>query len=184
MRGERGAPVFAALAAAVDVRAGAEVDVVDGEPGDLGDAQPGLGGEDEQGVVAAAVPVPSVGRGEEGVELGRGEVADDGGHCPLGLDGEDPADQGHLLRGPEGGVAEQRVDGRQPVVAGGGAVAAACLQVGEERADGDGVQVGELELGGLLAGLLLDVAEQQPERVTVGRDRVRGGCRAGSSACR
>ena len=54
--GERGGPVLAALAVAADVRAGAEVDVVAGQAGELGDPQSGLDGEQEQGVVAAAVP--------------------------------------------------------------------------------------------------------------------------------
>ena len=37
------------------------------------------------------------------------------------------------------------------------------------------VEVVPVERGGLLAGVLLDEAEQQPERVAVGRDRPRAG---------
>ena len=173
--GQRGAAVLAALAAAVDVRSGAEVGVMDGEAGDLGDPQPGLGCQDEERVVTAAVPGRLVGRGEDRVELGGGEVADDGGGGALGLDGQHAADGVHLVGCLQGGVAEQGVDGGQPVVAGGGAVAPGRLQVSEERADGNGVQVGQVELGGLLAGLVVDVAEEQPQGVAVGRDRVRGG---------
>ena len=52
---------------------------LNGESGQFGDPQPGLGGEDEQGVVAAAVPGGAVGGGEQRVELAGGQVADDVG---------------------------------------------------------------------------------------------------------
>ncbi len=47
--------------------------------------------------------------------------------------------------------------------------AAGWLQLLQECADGGGVQVGQVELGGQLAGLLVEVAEQQRECVSVGR---------------
>ena len=56
LAGERGGPVLAALAVAADVRPGAEVDVLPLQAGELGDPQSGLDAEQEQGVVAAAVP--------------------------------------------------------------------------------------------------------------------------------
>ena len=69
--GEGGGPVLAALAVAADVRAGAEVDVLAVEAGELGDPQAGLDVEQEQGVVAAAVPGLAVRGGEQGVDLAR-----------------------------------------------------------------------------------------------------------------
>ena len=66
---------FAALAVAADVGAGAEVDVVAGQRGQFGDAQPGLDGQREQGVVASAGPGVAVGRGQQRVDLRRGEEA-------------------------------------------------------------------------------------------------------------
>ena len=77
LAGQRCCPVFAALAVAADVRAGAEVRVLAGEAGELRYPQAGLDGEQEQGVVAAAVPGPPVGGGEQRVGLLGGEVADD-----------------------------------------------------------------------------------------------------------
>ena len=71
LAGERGCPVFAAFAVAADVRAGAEVDVLAGEAGELGYPQPGLDGEQEQGVVAAAVPGLPVWGGEQRVGSSR-----------------------------------------------------------------------------------------------------------------
>ena len=103
--------VFAALAVAVGVRAGAEVDVVHGEGGELGDAQPGLRGEYQRGMVAAAVPGGAVGSGQERVEFAAGEEADDRGGGPLGLDRQDAGDQGCVLGGAQAGVTEQRADG-------------------------------------------------------------------------
>lgn len=54
--GQRRAPLFPALSRAPDVGAGAETDVGGGERSELGYPQPGLGGEQDEGVVAAAVP--------------------------------------------------------------------------------------------------------------------------------
>src|SRR5262249_56414761 len=79
----------------------------------------------------------------------------------------------------QAGVAEQGADGGQPRVAGGGAVPAGCFQLVEEGADGGGVQVGQVQLGGQLAGLLVDVAQQQGEGVAVGGDGVRAGAALG-----
>jgi hypothetical protein len=73
------------------------VDVVHGEPGQFGDAQPGLGGEDQQGVVAAAVPGGPVGGGEQRAEFAAGQEADDRGRGAFGLDRQDAADQGRVL---------------------------------------------------------------------------------------
>ena len=81
---------FAALAVAADVRAGAEVDVGAGQRGEFGGAQPGLDGEQQQGVVAAAGPGVAVGGGEQRVDLGLGEVGDDGAVEAFGRDRQDP----------------------------------------------------------------------------------------------
>ena len=48
------------------------------QAGELGDPQAGLDGEQEQGVVAAAVPGRAVGAASSASVSARGEVADDG----------------------------------------------------------------------------------------------------------
>ena len=73
------------------------------------------------------------------------------------------------------GEPEERVDRRQPGVAGAGAVAALVFEVVEERGDQRRVEVLELERRRRLAGLLLGEGEQQPEGVAIGGDRVRAG---------
>ena len=148
--GERGCPVFPALAVAADVGPGPEVDVLPVQAGELGDPQPGLDGEQEQGPVASAVPAPAVGCGDEGVGLLGGQVADDRALAPSWRDGQDLADDGGVLGCLRGRVLEQRVDRGQAGVAGGAAVAPLLFQVVEEPADQGGVEVGEAELGGLL----------------------------------
>jgi len=55
----------------------------------------------------------------------------------------------------QGGVAVERVDRRQPGVAGPRAVASVFFEVFEERADQRRVEVVEVQLEGLLAGLLV-----------------------------
>jgi hypothetical protein len=49
------------------------------------------------------------------------------------------------------------------------------FEILEERADEHRVEIRQLELGGRLAALPMHEAEQQPERVAVGGDRVRTG---------
>lgn len=137
----------------------AKVDVGDGEAGEFGDPQPGLGGHQEERVVAAAVPGREVGRGQEGFDLGPGQEADGGVIVSFGWDGEHPGDQRGVLGDLERGVAEQRADGRQPGVAGSDAVASRGFQVLEEPADQRGVQVGEVQPAGELAGALAGIAE-------------------------
>jgi hypothetical protein len=71
------------------------------------------------------------------------------------------------------------VDRRQPGVAGPGAVAPFGLEVLEERADQRCVEVSEVQLAGLFAGLLLGEAQQQPERGAVGGHRPGAGVALG-----
>ena len=71
--------------------------------------------------------------------------------------------------------SEQRVDRGQAGVAGGAAVAPLLFKVMQELADERGVQVGEAELAGRLAGLGLGEGEQEPAGVAVGGDGVRAG---------
>ena len=81
-------------------------------------------------------------------------------------------------------VAEEGADGGQPGVAGAGAVVALVFEVVEEGADQRGVQVGEVELGGLLAGPVAHEAQQQAPGVPVGGDGVRAGVALADQPCR
>ena len=60
-------------------------------------------------------------------------------------------------------------------VAGGDGASSILLEVVEKTADEHRVEIREVELGGLLAGLRLDVGKEQLEGVTVGVDGVRAG---------
>ena len=164
-----------AFSCAVDVRPGLDPDVCAGQAGELGDPQAGLDGEGEHGVVAPAGAGGLVAGGQERVGLVRGEVGDVGAVAALAGDGQDPLDQRPVLGMAQGRVGEQRVDRRQPGVAGPDAVAAVVLQVLQERGDRRGVEVGQAERARRLPRAGGGKAEQQPERVTVGGDRGRAG---------
>ena len=84
-----------------------------------------------------------------------------------------------MLGVPGGRVAEQGVDGGEPLAAGPAGVVPLVLEHGQEAADRRGADVGEVEVGRPGAGLLPDPREQQPERVAVGRDGVRAGAALG-----
>jgi hypothetical protein len=60
---------------------------------------------------------------------------------------------------PDGGVPVEGVDRCQPRVAGADGIAAVLLEVGEERSDHRRVEVGDVQLAGLLAGLPLGEAQ-------------------------
>ena len=82
------------------------------------------------------------------------------------------------------GVLERRepvegVDRPEAGVAGSRAVAPVFFEVLEERADQRRVEIVDVQLERLLAGLLLGEAQQQPERVAVGGDRFRAGVALG-----
>jgi hypothetical protein len=111
-RSQRGDAVFAALAVAGDVGAGAEADIPAGQGGELGGPQPGLGCEQDPGVVAAAGAGGPVWGGEQGLGLGAGEERDDCLIGPLGQDGQYPGDVGGVLGVAQGCVAEQ--EGSRP----------------------------------------------------------------------
>src|SRR5439155_7706727 len=87
-RGERGDPLFAAFAAAVQVSTWSEVDVAAAQADEFGHAQPALRGDGDQGVVPPAEPAGSVRGREECVGLAAGEVVDQGSVVLLGGDGE------------------------------------------------------------------------------------------------
>ena len=106
-------------------------------------------------MVAAAEPAVAVGRLKQRLDLRGAQVGDDVALVALGRDRGHSGDRGGVL-----GVAQcrepvERVDRRKSRVAGSGAVAPLCFEVGEERADQWGVEVVEVQLERLLAGLLL-----------------------------
>ena len=84
-----------------------------------------------------------------------------------------PRDRLRVLGMSERGVAVERVDRPEPRVAGPGTVAPILFEMLEERADQRRVEIVDVELERLLAGLVVREGEQQPERVAVGGDRVR-----------
>jgi hypothetical protein len=73
----------------------------------------------------------------------------------------------------ERGETVERVDRAEAGVAGAGAVAAVAFEVDEEGADQCRVEVIDVQLERLLAGLVVREAQQQRERVAVGGDRAR-----------
>jgi hypothetical protein len=174
-RGERGYPLFAALSGAGDVGSGAQECVGPGEGGEFGDPQSGLDGERQQRVIAPPGARGGVRCGEQRGGFGLGEVGDGLAVGPFGRDGHDALDDGCVVEVAQCREAEQRVDRGQPGVAGADAVAAVVFEVVEERADQRRVEVGDLERGGLPAGLAGCEGQEQPERVAVGRDGVRAG---------
>src|SRR5882724_5851605 len=150
---QRGAAVFAALSGAVEVSPGAELDVA----------------------VAQAGPGGPVRGGQQGVCLGLAEVAQLVALCSLGGDGQDPGDEPGVFGVTQRRVAEEGADGGQARVPGAHAIAPFLLQVVQEAGDEGRVEVGQVQLAGLLAGAVLRVAQQEPPAVAVGGHGVGAG---------
>ena len=152
VRGQRGAALLAAFAVAAQVGAVAEVGVGDGQAGELADPQPGVDGGEQERVITPAVPRVPVGCGGERLGFRAGQPGDGRLGGPFGGDRQDLRDQLGMLGIVQRRVAEERADRGQPRVAGRDAAAPLFFQVGEERADRSGVQVGDRQLVRLAAG--------------------------------
>ena len=148
---------------------------VDGIPvkaSQLGEAQARLGRDQQQGVIAAAKPRRSIGRGENRLDLGARQEVHLSLVVALARYGEHALDQRTVCRFLEGHEPEEGSDGGQTQVTRLHAGAALYLDIGEERADERRIQIGERQGRWGLPQLHLCEHEKQPERVPVGGDRV------------
>ena len=134
--------------------ADAEVDIADAQADQFGDAHAGLDHEQQQRVVATAEPGGRVGRGQQRLDLVEVEVGDGVALMAFGRDRHHPGDRVGVLGMSERGEPVERVDRPEPGVAGPGAVAAFLFEMGEERADQRRVEIVDVQLERLLAGLL------------------------------
>jgi hypothetical protein len=166
--GQGDGAAFPSLACHLDVGAGGQAHVGDRERDELGDAHAGQDCEQHERVVAAAEPAGTVGRLEQRLDLVEVEVTDCVLFVALGRDREHPPERREVLWVPEAGVAAERVDRGQPVVARPGAVAPVAFEVVEEGADQRRVEVVDVQPAGLLAGPLRGEGKQQPERGEIG----------------
>jgi hypothetical protein len=163
LAGERDGALLAVLAEGEQVADRAEVHVLAAEPGQFGDPQAGLDRSQQQRVVASAGPRPAIGRAAQRVDFVFGEERDE---CPIETFGGDREHAGdHVgVRGvAQSRESEQRPDRCGAHVSGAGGVVALVLEVVEERADQADVEVGDLELGWLLA--VCSVAKQSSSRI-------------------
>jgi hypothetical protein len=88
-----------------------------------------LDGQAEHCVVASSGAGATIGRGQQHVDLGIGEVGDDGVVAAFGGDCQHPADVGGVFGMAQRGETEQRVDRGQSGVAGADAVASRLFEV-------------------------------------------------------
>jgi hypothetical protein len=122
----------------------------------------------EQRVVATTDPGVWVGNGEDRLDLLFGQERNDVAIEPFLWDRQDPRDQIGVFGVLERGEPEQRMDRGQAGVAGSYAVAPLVFQVGEERSDRRGIEVGEVQARRRELLCVGDESEEQPERITVG----------------
>ena len=153
----------------------AQVQVLNAQAGQLGHPEPGLGGQGEQGMVAPAEPAAAVGRGEQRVGLGRGEVVDDGPVAAFGRDRQDPGDRRRRRPGRAGRRSGTGI-GSRPAGRCGWSRRCPARSPGESgtprsRRRPDRRCPGRRAVCRCVGG----VADQQPQAVPVGGDGVRAG---------
>jgi hypothetical protein len=157
---QRRASCFAAFADRVHVGAGAECDVLTVQGDEFGDPQAGLDRQREHRVVTTAGLGGRVAGGQERVDFWLGEVGQQVLLSAFGWDRKNPGDRVGALGMLQREVGEERVDRREPVVAGPGLVAAVGLAGCQERGDQRRVEIGDVEPAGWCAGALLGEAQQ------------------------
>jgi hypothetical protein len=174
------------------VRAGPERDVAAAKADELGGPQTGVDHHREQRAVSASNARRDVRSGQQRVNLHCRQVRDERSRGTLGRDGEDPLNQGGVLRVLHGSESIQRMDRRQPAVARLDRSTAARFEVVQELADGRSIEVLEPEFGRRHASGFLHETEQEAECVSVsghgvgarvplsgqphGEERLHGGC--------
>ena len=130
--GERHAAFLAALAPDPHVGAFGELDVFDEQPDHLGGPEPALAGDAQERVITAPVPGALVGSLEEGVDLGRREVADHVASGALLGNGKHPGDELGVLGRRNDDEPEEAPQGGQADVPRGNTVVALLFQVVQE----------------------------------------------------
>ena len=115
---------FATLALDLDVRAGGEAHVADGEGDQFGDAHPSQDSQSSSAWSRRPNQVPRSGAASSALISSLVEVGEAGPLVAFERDRHHPADRREVLGVAQRGVPVERVDRRQPDVAGPGAVAA------------------------------------------------------------
>jgi hypothetical protein len=138
----------------------------------FGQAQAGLGREQQQGMIAASEPCRTIGSDKDRLDLGPCQEMNLTFVVTLAWNRQDSLDQGTVGRLLEGRESEEGTNGRQAQVARPDAGAPLRLEINEERADERYIQIVEGQGRRRLAEPRLCKREQQPERVSVGCDRV------------
>lgn len=167
--------LLSSFAGDLAVSTGAELDVIDVKADELRYAHAGLDHEQQQRMVAAAEPGAGVGSGEQRLDLCRVEVVDDGVLVAFGRDRHHPGDRPGVLGVAQRSEPVERMDRCEPRVTRARTVVAVVFEVVEERPDQRRVEVVEIELERLFAGLLAREGQEQPECVAICSDRLRAG---------
>src|SRR5947208_3284974 len=134
-----------------------------GQPDEFGGTEPGLNAQEEHRMVTLAGPGGAVWAGQEGLNLGTSQKADEGSVEALGRNSEHSLDELGVLGVAKRGVAEQRMDRGQPGVAGPHTVAPLMLQMVEEAGDQGCVEVGDIELRRRFVRLVSREADEESQ---------------------
>jgi len=135
-------------------------------------ARAGVEEREKEGMVTATLASPGVCGRKHRAELLALQVLDYTNARALERHREDTLARGQVLRSVRRGVAGECMEGGEADVAGRRAVSAAFLEVFEERNDGAGVEVVEVEFDDGPVPLLSKKAKEERNRIAVAEHRV------------
>jgi hypothetical protein len=118
-----------------------------------------LYGKEHHCPVAPTFPCALIWGADQSIHFGRRKKGYDRLLEVLLGNGKNLLDKGSVFWMTQSGVAEQGADRTETCVTGPGAVLTIRLQMVEEGADDDGVEIVECKVGGRLAALTLDKAD-------------------------
>jgi len=127
--------LLATFATAAHMRISTKLQIADGQSSQLGDAQAGLDYKNQQSMVPTPGPAASIGSCEQCLDFLRSEEVDHCAFVPLGGYGEHPLNLCRVLGVLQGGIAKERANGCQAVVAGADGVVPVTLEMRQEGAD-------------------------------------------------
>src|SRR6516162_8890136 len=171
LRPQRDSTFLASLAVQLNVGIRPESNLPAAHVENFGGSSAAVVHREEQGVVTAAQPAGGIRSRQYGIHLDAGEISDQAMVGAFGGNGQDAIHNTQIGGVANGHDSKERSDGAEARIAGTDLVVPVSFEMLQEGQNRRRIQVSEGEGCGSVPGTSLQEAKQQPERITVGKDR-------------